>query len=55
MLFNNMPYYACPKCGKINFLESSGETIVIETCKNCGYIGELKLIILKQDQRNQEL
>jgi len=46
-----MPYYVCPSCGKIIFLESSGELFILETCKNCGYNGELKLVILRQDKR----
>jgi predicted RNA-binding Zn-ribbon protein involved in translation (DUF1610 family) len=46
-----MPYYICPRCGKITMQKSMGELAITETCKNCGNVGKLNLVILRQDKR----
>ncbi|MBD3252507.1 hypothetical protein GF386_02145 [Candidatus Pacearchaeota archaeon] len=50
-----MSYYTCPQCGKVNLFSNQTGLTINSKCKFCGYNGEMKLVIIKQDTRDEKL
>ena len=44
-----MVQYICPKCNKVNWIDSSISLTTISKCVFCGYEGSFSIAILKGD------